>query len=256
MCVSVIMAVHDDAGGVSRAIESIVRQTNPDWELIVVDDGSTDDTLAVLQRWAATDARIRVMSNSTNCGLASALNRAWRASSCQLIARMDADDVSLPERLERQTAFLRAHPNVDVVGSGVELLDERGAALGQAFRPAGHDALTSKIYRENPFIHPTVMMRRRVLEETGGYDEGLRRAQDFDLWLRTYQRFRFGNVQEPLLRYRVRRRPLFSALVWGAYVLARGAMREGQPFGKGLYAVRFFAAGLLAKAGIWRSGLR
>jgi hypothetical protein len=99
-------------------------------------------------------------------------------------------------------------------------------------------------------MHPTVLIRRRFLEALGGYDESLRRAQDFDLWLRGRDRFGYANLQEPLVRYRVRPRPLVAQIAWGSFVLARGAWREGRFLRDGKYAARYFIATLLGRFGL------
>ncbi len=256
MSVTVLMAVLNGRVIVREAIESIVDQTYKDWELCVIDDASDDGTPEVLEAMAAADPRVRIVRNSRTCGLAACMNIGWRATTGEFIARMDADDVSLRERLERQTRFLESHPDVAVLGTGAELFDETGRRLGVALRPSDHETLVARIYVENPFIHPSVMMRRTFLESLGGYDERLSRAQDYDLWLRGCRRFRFSNLQVPLIRYRVRRRPSMESIVWGAFALARGGYRERQLLRGGWGALRFLAAGLLARAHLRQPGFR
>ena len=255
MTVTVLMAVYNEAGDLERAVRSVRGQTHEDWELLVVDDGSTDGTPLLLERLCAEERRLRVVHNEVNRGLPAALNRGWRQARSELIARLDADDVCLPTRLAAQLRYLNDHPEVAVLGTGAELVDERGA-LGETFRPEQHEVLVARIYRENPFIHPTVMMRRSFLEATGGYDERLRRAQDYDLWLRGYRSFRYHNLAQALVRHRVSRRPRPSAVVYGTYMLVRAAHREGRLSTHGWYGLRFLAAGLLGSVGIRETRLR
>jgi glycosyltransferase EpsE len=248
--IAVLMPVHNMVGHVGRAVASIIDQTAGHWELLIVDDASTDGTWEIVQALARRDQRIVVTRNPERRGLASCLNLGWHATRHGLIARMDGDDESLPSRLARQVPFMVEHPDVAILGAAAELMDESGAPLGIALRPEWHEDLARNMYRQNPFIHPSVVMRRAVLERLGGYDETLRGAEDADLWLRAYRTFRFHNLQEPLIRYRVRR-ALQPAKAWsGAYVLTRAAYREGRLLTHGWYAARFLLGAIAGRAGL------
>jgi glycosyltransferase involved in cell wall biosynthesis len=253
--VSVLMAVWNSAGVVGRAVDSILRQSYPDWELLVVDDASTDETALVLQAVERREPRVRVLRNRSNLGLAGALNRGWNEARGDLIARMDADDTSHPERLAHQVRFLDAHPEVAVLGSGAEMVDDDGHFLGLAVRPECHEELAARMYRESPFLHPSVMFRRSFLAAMDGYDERLRRAQDLDLWLRAYRRFRFHNLQKPLITYRLHGPPSLEAMLFATFVLGRAAYREGRLLTHGRYAVRYLISAMLGKLGIRRQRL-
>lgn len=236
--VSVIMSVYNQGAEVAAAIDSIRRQTLSDWELCAVDDASTDRTGEVLERFAEQDGRIRVLHNRRNLGLAASLNRALACTQGPLIARMDADDISLPERFRRQVEFLVVSPAVDVLGGGAVEMDGNGRLLMETFPHEGHAELVRAIFRKNPFIHPTVMARREFYEAMGGYDERLRRAQDYDLWLRGYRSFRYHNLQMPLIYYRRRPKIRLRDSVASASVLWRTAVREGRKVSHGWYALR------------------
>lgn len=256
MHVTVLMAVHNGAGTVSAAVQSILAQTYSNWELLIVDDGSSDDTPLILQSFAEQDERIHVISNSTNRGLPSSLNIGWKRSRSKLIARMDADDFSFPERLQRQVQFMNAHPEVAVLGTGAELIDEEGKSLGRATRPEQHEQLVAEILSNTPFIHPSVMVRREFYQTLGGYDERFRQGQDRDLWIRGRHQFRFHNLAEPLIRYRVRHRIRMGTILWGSYLLYHAVRRERMPLMKLQYPLKFFVASMLAKIGLWNSRLR
>ncbi|HLJ51216.1 MAG TPA: glycosyltransferase [Bryobacteraceae bacterium] len=249
MHVTVLMAVYNGARTVGDAIESICSQSYADWDLLIVDDGSSDDTWEILERYVAADPRIHAIRNPNNRGLAYSLNRGWQAADSSLIARMDADDVSVPERLQLQVDFMRLNPDVAVLGAGVLMVDDEGRTLGSVLPPELHRDLQAAMYKENPFAHPTVMMRRGFLETMGGYDERLRRAQDADLWLRGYRRFRYHNLQAPLVRYRLRRKPSFLSTAFSSFVLARSAWREGLLLKRGWCALRPIGAGFLIRTG-------
>jgi glycosyltransferase EpsE len=246
--VAVIMAVHNGRLTIERAIDSVRRQTFTGWMMVVVDDASSDGTAHSLQDAAVADPRILVLTNPVRRGLAASLNVAWRTVAAPLIARMDADDFSDPTRLERQVEFLDGHTDIDVLGTGARLVTARGAFLRNAMRPESHHALVKCLYKESPFFHPSVMMRRRFLESVNGYDERLRRAQDQDLWFRGLQAgFRYHNLAEPLITYTVASRVAWQSAFWGAFVLLRAGWREGRLWRGGWHAARFAAAAALSR---------
>jgi glycosyltransferase involved in cell wall biosynthesis len=254
--VTVLMVTHNEESCVEAAVSSLRDQSFEDWDLLVVDDASTDQTPALLAMLASGDRRVHVLRNAANVGLAASLNRGLRESKTDLIARLDGDDTCFPDRLAAQVRYLSEHPDVAVLGTGAELRDEQGRLLGVALRPERHESLVARIFQENPFIHPSVMARREFFEACGGYDERLRRAQDYDLWLRGYRRFRYQNLTRALIRYRVRRKPRLDALVYGAFMLLRAARREGRLATKGWYALRYLGAGVATRMGLWSTRLR
>lgn len=199
--VSVVMAVHNGARHLGLAVESILGQSYPDLEFITVDDGSTDGTPNILRDYA--DPRIVAIHNERNLGLAASLNKALTLAQGEYVARMDADDVALPHRLERQVAFLETHSDVGILGSRVYLIDADGCGLGVQDMPTSDLQIRWTSLISNPFLHPTVMLRRNLLREYNlRYDEDLQTSQDFDLWLRMLPHARGANLAEPLLLYR------------------------------------------------------
>ena len=199
--ISVLLAVRDGGSHLAEALASIREQSLREWELVVVDDGSADDTAAELSAAAAVDGRIRIFRQE-RLGLVAALNRAVHEARGEFFARMDADDRAQPERLERQLAFLDAHPEVGVLGTAVRRF---GAADGVWLRPVGDAAIRAALLFEAPLAHPTVMLRRALWESAAGegYREDFRAAEDIDLWERLAPHTRFANLAEPLLDYRV-----------------------------------------------------
>jgi glycosyltransferase involved in cell wall biosynthesis len=192
----VVVAVHNGAPLVRDAVASVLAQTAGDLELIVVDDGSTDETAAILD--AVRDPRTHVLRESHQ-GLTRSLNRALAAARAPLIARLDADDVALPDRLERQRAFLAAHPEVGLVGTGAREVDPAGRLLAVVRPPVDDLTIRRRLIRENPFVHSSVMVRRAALDEAGGYDPAFPVAQDYDLWMRLARVTRLANLPEPLV---------------------------------------------------------
>lgn len=198
--ISVVMTVHNGEPWTAEAVDSVLGQTFGDFELVVVDDGSTDATPDVLHRYR--DPRLRVVRHS-RAGQTRALNRALRLSVAPLVARMDADDVALPLRLERQAAFLAAHPAVGLMATAGHEISPAGTIVRTLTPPTDDRAIRRALRRHNPFLHTSVMFRRELLDLTGAYDERLRVAQDYDLWLRMSRRTRLAALAEPLVLRRL-----------------------------------------------------
>jgi glycosyltransferase involved in cell wall biosynthesis len=206
--VSVIMAVYNGEPWLGEAVDSVLGQTLADVELIVVDDGSTDGTLGVLDQ--RRDRRLTVLRQSRG-GQTAALNRGLRSARAPLLARLDADDVALPDRLARQVAFLSAHPEVGLLGSGCHEISPAGATVRTLTPPAEDPAIRHSLIRANPFIHSSVMFRRAAVDAAGGYDESFAVAQDYDLWLRMSRVTRLANLPAPLVLRRLAPGRLSSA---------------------------------------------
>jgi glycosyltransferase involved in cell wall biosynthesis len=194
--VSVLLAVHDGAPWITAAVASVLGQTAGDLELIVVDDGSTDATPDALA--AVRDPRLRV-ERRAQAGLTSSLNHALGLARADLIARLDADDVALPERLGRQRAFLAERPAVGLLGTAAREVDAGGREVRIVRPPTDDAALRRALIRANPFVHSSVMARRALVERAGGYDATLPVAQDYDLWMRLAALTQLGNLAEPLV---------------------------------------------------------
>jgi len=205
--ISVLMPCYNAASTLDEGVESILDQTFADLELIAVDDGSADDTLRRLQTWEQRDRRVVVLSRP-HSGLVDALQAGLSACRAPLVARMDADDRSSPDRLARQMAALEAHPDVAVVACLVEGFPQQD--VRQGFRRyiewlnglVTPEAIAREIFVESPLAHPSVVMRRSWLERVGGYqDRGW--PEDYDLWLRLHQAgARFAKVPEVLVGWR------------------------------------------------------
>ena len=200
--VTVLMAVFNGERYVREAIESILGQTFGDFELLIVNDGSTDGTPAILDSYQ--DPRVRVIHNEHNLGLSRSLNKGFAHARGRYIARMDADDISERDRLEQQVAFLMRHPEVVVVGSWYRIVDHDGRQVGQRWVPCTDVEIRWTLEFCSPFAHSAVMIPRHVLAgEVGPYDESLVYAMDYDLWTRLAVRGRLANLDRFLVRWRL-----------------------------------------------------
>lgn len=201
--VSVVMSVRDGEAFVAAALTSILRQTMTDFECVVIDDGSSDGTPALLERAASQDARLRLVRREGGGGLVAALNHGCSLARAPLIARMDADDVALPDRLARQLERLARQPSLVVLGAAAIFVDAQDRPLPADPTPMGPRTLAQALERGDcPLIHPTVVMRRAAFEAVGGYRACIAHAEDYDLWLRLAERGELDNLTEPVLRYR------------------------------------------------------
>ncbi|RYY60596.1 MAG: glycosyltransferase [Chitinophagaceae bacterium] len=183
--VSVILPVYNCEAYLDQAVASILSQSYQHLELIAINDGSTDGSLKILESFL-NDPRIRIINNLKNEGLIFTLNRGISLSSGELIARMDGDDISLPERFTEQVAYLEQHPDVTVVATRIRLVDEKGNDLGnwkQEYERTSPDSIRSYLHWNNCIAHPTVMVRAAELKSFR-YDPRQKLSEDYDLWLR------------------------------------------------------------------------
>lgn len=202
--ISVAMSVYNGERFLPLAIESVLGQSFADFELLILDDGSTDGSAAIIRRYAEADSRVRPVIRE-NRGLIASLNQLLDMAQAPFVARMDADDICRPERFARQVAFLTDHPDYGVVGSWSEDIGEHGEALVRsgADHPLVHEEMLAAIEQGEQLIcHPAVMYRRDVVLSVGGYHAAFRHCEDLDLWLRLSSVTRMGNIPERLLRYR------------------------------------------------------
>jgi len=218
-----------------QALKSTLDQRFEAFELIAIDDGSTDGTSGILARTSQRDERLRVFSQP-NQGVIAALNRGCALARGRYIARMDADDVALPDRFARQIAFLESHPTVAVLGSAVDLINDTGVPIRRARFPL-HDRQIKQVLSAgaNCISHPAVMMRKDAFVAVGGYRPPFLHAEEYDLWLRTAEHYALANLPDVLLHYRVHanqlsaryvRQQVWSALA--AQAAARIRRRTGQ----------------------------
>lgn len=191
------MSVHNGAPYLASAVESVLLERASDLELVVVDDGSTDASLKILEQVAARDSRLRIVRRP-HCGLTASLNAALAAARGELTARLDADDLALPGRFAAQRTFMDAHPDVALVGSNAVLIDSEGRQIGHTnLGSLEHDLCVERLETMAAFIpHSSWMVRGDAMRALGGYDEFYRKAQDYDFMLRLSEGHRLACLGE------------------------------------------------------------
>lgn len=209
--VSVLIAVYNSDRYVAGAIESVLQQTFTDFECLLIDDGSTDRSGQILQAYAARDSRLRIFQQP-NGGIAKTRNRLLAEAKADLVAVMDADDVMLPDRLERQVQFLAAHSQVVCVGGALDWIDPQGRIIGHLEMPQSDAEIQQLLLGGVSLLHhPCTMARRSALLQVGGYDETLVASVDLDLWLRLGEVGQLANLSETVLQYRLHSRSITHA---------------------------------------------
>lgn len=197
--VTILLPVYNGSKYLAEAIESMLAQTFADFEFLIINDGSTDNTGEIISSHA--DNRIRLITHTQNQGLVTALNHGLAEARGTYIARMDADDISAPDRLEKQFAYMEQHPEIAALGTGIATF---GRENHQEWRPLLPDEVHCHLLFHSTLAHPSVMLRRSVLERFSlYYDDAYKHAEDYKLWVQLSRHAQLANVPEVLLYYRV-----------------------------------------------------
>lgn len=203
MKISVVMAAYNAEKYLKEAMDSILGQTYDDFELIVIDDKSSDASGQILKDYAARDSRVVVLENQENMGLTKSLNKGLKVAKGEYIARMDADDISVPDRFEKQVVFLDSHPDHSFVSCIGRYIDEDGKEEQLRLFPETNEEIYAMMPKVDAVMHPGVMFRREDIRKIGDYCEDFRVVQDYDLWFRGMAAgYKFYNIQEPLVLFR------------------------------------------------------
>lgn len=206
MLISVVIATFNDRpDALESALASVVGQSWRDWELVVADDSTKPESIAVLNAYAARlGDRMVLRHHEKRLGLVGSINEAIGLARGEYIARMDGDDICVPDRLALQAAHLEAHPDVGILGGNIEVMTDKGETLSVRRYKKSLEEIKRIAFIRNPLAQPTVMMRRSVLDLIGLYDPQYRKAEDYELWLRALKRgVIIENLDKVLIRYRV-----------------------------------------------------
>jgi len=200
------MPAHNEQRHIGEAVESVLAQTWADFELIILDDGSTDSTRQIAEGYAARDARVRVESHA-NIGIAPTLNKGFELASSEWVAQMHSDDVMMPNRIERQMAFVSEHPELAVASSWIKHINTEGKIIARGNTPLTTHEAVEKLYLSNELVgisHPAAILRKSSVQAVGGYRKQFRVNEDLDLWARLLENgFKILVQPEYLLKYRI-----------------------------------------------------
>jgi glycosyltransferase involved in cell wall biosynthesis len=201
--VSIVIPVHNGEKYIKEAIDSCLKQTYPTLEIIVVDDKSTDNTLNILREYEQVDSKIKVLAVEKQNGLGNVINIGIRESKGKYIARMDADDVMYPHRIEKQVEYLENNPNCVAVGGQIDIIDENSNVIGHRKYAIEDKDIKKNRFLFQPFAHPAVTLRKSKLEEIGLYPEDMWKVEDVKLFLILSTKGEFHNLEDTVLKYRV-----------------------------------------------------
>ena len=199
--ISVIMSVYNSERYLKESTESVLAQSFKDFEFLIVDDCSSDDSYQLLQEFAANDGRIKLFKNDKNLGLTKNLNRMIKLASGKYIARMDSDDICCIERFQKQIALLERDNSIGVCGTFINTMEKNRSEQLKEF-PVKHEEIIANMFFENPIAHPTVMIRSEILKNIF-YNEDFRIMQDYEFWVQLSQITKFENIPEALVFYRI-----------------------------------------------------
>ena len=247
------MSAYNSEHFLDQALESIMNQSNKEFEFILFDDASTDATKKIIQKFALQDSRIIPVYNEVNKGLTVNLNKAISLSKGEYIARMDADDIALPTRLEKQVKFLDSHRDIDLVGSAAIDIDESGIKIQLRKSPKTHDEIIALLPKANPLTHSTVMFRKDQFAKIDFYNESYRTTQDYEMWFRAVGHgLKFHNLEEVLLHYRMdknyHKRKSFKYRLYDCKLRLQGFKHLNLPFYKYYYAMIPIILGLVPES--------
>jgi len=195
--ISVVMPAHNAVKDINTAVESVLNQTFKKFELIIV------NTYSKLKALSRKDPRIRIISNKKRLDIAGTLNKGIAAARADIIARMDADDISMPNRFELQYKLINSAKNIAAVGANIIIMDTREKDIATRIYPETSRELKRCLFKYSPFAHPVVMFRKKMVEEVGGYNPKYSPTEDLDLWFRLGVKYEFKSVPKLLLRYRL-----------------------------------------------------
>lgn len=201
--ISIILPVYNSSAYLQQALDSVLSQTYSNWELITINDASTDHSLNILNSYAKKSSKIKVFSHTPNQGIAHTLNKALKHAQGQYIARMDADDIMLPNRLQKQLKYLLKHPETIVIGGQCQLIDTQGKTIGKKTFPTSHQQIYQLAFIRSPLQHPAIMINTTLLPKNfSWYHSDQVPAEDLDLYFRLFQYGKTANLPDTIIKYR------------------------------------------------------
>ena len=201
--ITVLMPAYNAARFLDESIPSILNQTFNNFEFIIVDDCSTDDTPLIIKKYADLDSRIIYLRNTTRIDHLECRNKALQHAQGTYVAELDADDIALPHRLEAQYKYCLDHPDIALIGGGVQVINEEGVTIGHKRPSESFDVIKYRLLLRNPFVHSAIFYKKDIIKKVGGYDPDYLNAEDYQLyWTLIKHGYRLGNVPEIIIKYR------------------------------------------------------
>lgn len=202
--ISVVMPVYNGEKYLKESIESILNQSYKNFEFIIIDDASTDDSLKIIKKYAKKDKRIKLLQNKTNLKEPKSRNRGFAIARGKYISIMDADDISLSNRFELQLRAFKNDKNLSVCGGAIDIIDDQGFIIGKRSYPKTTEEIKRTLSIRSPFANPSVMFKKLILKKVGFYDETFFSSNDYDFWFRVINKgYRTKNLEKPLIKYRI-----------------------------------------------------
>lgn len=201
--ISVVMPLYNCEKYIESAVDSVLNQTFTDFELLLINDASSDRTPEIIDMYANKDSRVRAIHNEKNLHIGGSLNKGISLSNANVIARMDGDDLCMPTRFEEQYKLLTSNTALGVVGCNMVVMDEDGVEFDKRAYQTDSKKLKSLMFRYSPFAHPTTMFKKEAFEYAGGYNPKMSPTEDLDLWFKIGKKYEFSNVPKYLFKYRV-----------------------------------------------------
>ncbi len=219
--ISVVMPAYNAEQYISEAIESILHQSFKDFEFIIINDASTDNTWGIIQKYAKNDNRIIPLKNEKNLNQAQSRNIGIREAKGEYCAFMDADDISVQDRFQKQFDYMEKNPEVGILGGTMELRDINNRIIGKRKYNLSDAQIRKRIFWYSPFCHPAIMVRKSILRKIGGYDEKWTPAEDYEIYFRIGKYAKFANLDDVLLKYKIIPKSLTTGSTNKMYFMTR-----------------------------------
>tara|TARA_A100001015_G_scaffold227188_1_gene256624 strand:- start:6483 stop:7238 length:756 start_codon:yes stop_codon:yes gene_type:complete len=210
----VVLAAYNDEKLLKFAIDSIIRQSYKNWKLVLVDDGSNDKTLTIMNAYKKY-RKVEIIINKKRIGLTKCLNKVITKNKNALIARMDADDISSTKRFEKQINFLHKNKDISLLGTNANYYNESNKYIGKSNLPNKDNEIKQLLNKKNPFIHSSVVFKKSFFNELKGYNEFFFNAQDYDLWLRGRKKFKYAILRDRLIKHRIKSNITIKKKIYG-----------------------------------------
>ena len=250
----VVMSVYNNEKLLKFSIDSIINQTYKNWKLILIDDGSSDKTLNVMKKYRK-NKKIKIIINKKRIGLTKSLNKIISKTSNRFIARMDADDICIKTRFEKQINFLKKHSKISLLGTNAFYYNESSKYIDSSNLPSNDKEIKIMLDKKNPFIHSSVIFTKLFFKNLKGYNEIFFYAQDYDMWLRGRKKFKYAILKDRLIKHRIKSNVLLRKKLYGLMAMILNLRLEKNLLRSLLWIIITFIIMILKQLGINKKNL-